>query len=144
MQGYRPESFGILTNPVGAEWLIKRALRGIPILRVTLWKDQTRKWLNWSSAEINLYTYLIVSSSDCWENLSKKMYNGNHSAPLGIKRRRPVHNHAVVKTPDFARSTWFEAGSATLVPFRLWAHGFQSASGRPGPKQAFFNLYRPV
>ena len=27
-------------------------------------------------------------------------------------------------------------GEATLVPYRLWAHGFQSASGGARPKRA--------
>ena len=40
MQGYKPENFGILTKPVGGKWLIKRALRGIPILGVTLRNDR--------------------------------------------------------------------------------------------------------
>ena len=34
------ESFGVLTNAVAGEWLIKRALRGIPILLVNLPIDQ--------------------------------------------------------------------------------------------------------
>ena len=40
MQGYRSESFGTFTSPVGGEWLIKRALRGIPLLVVTQRNDQ--------------------------------------------------------------------------------------------------------
>ena len=67
------------------------------------------------------------------------MYNANHSAPLGIKTRRPIHYHALVGTIDHAVvSVSSRQGDATLVPYRLWAHGFQSASGGLGPKRAFF------
>ena len=40
VQGYRTKSFGILANHTGGNWLTRRALRGIPILAVTLRKDQ--------------------------------------------------------------------------------------------------------
>ena len=65
------------------------------------------------------------------------MYNGNNSAPLRIKTRRQVHNHASADTADLGLSTWFLTGDSTLVAYRLWAHGFPTASGQPGPKRVF-------
>ena len=34
----------------------------------------------------------------------------------------------------------FRKGDATLVLYRLWAHGFQAASGGPGTKRAFYQF----
>ena len=69
------------------------------------------------------------------ENYPERMHNGNHSAQLGITTRRPVHNQTMDCLPGSRQ------GDATLVPNRLWAHGFQTASGEPGPKQAFLKIY---
>ena len=65
------------------------------------------------------------------------MYKENPSTPLGIRTRRPVHNHALVGTADIGLSTSSGQGDATLVPYRLWAHSFHSASGAPAQKRAF-------
>ena len=34
-------------------------------------------------------------------------------------------------------------GDATLVPYHYWAHGFQSATGGPGPKRASIYIGPP-
>ena len=39
-----------------------------------------------------------------------EVLNSDHSTPLGIRSRRPVHNHALVSTADFGSSTWFSTG----------------------------------
>ena len=65
------------------------------------------------------------------KNYPKRMYNGNHSAPLGIRTRHPAHNYASTGTAHHGLSTWF------AVLNRLWAHDFQTASGGPGPKRIF-------
>ena len=65
---------------------------------------------NWSLAEMNIYTHQILSSSDCCEKISRKMYTGNHSALLKIRTRRTVHNHALAGTADLGLSTWFPTG----------------------------------
>ena len=37
-----------------------------------------------------------------------EVLNNDHSIPLGIRTRRPVHNHAIVSTADLESSTWFK------------------------------------
>ena len=56
---------------------------------------------------------------------------------FGISAWCPVHNQALVGTIDHAVvSISSRQGDATLVPYHHWAHGFQSATGGPGPKRA--------
>ena len=56
---------------------------------------------------------------------------------FGINARSPVHNQALVGTINNAVvSLSLRQGDATLVPYHHWAHGFQSATGGPGPKRA--------
>ena len=69
--------------------------------------------------------------------LIQKTNNENQSATLGIKTRHPVHNHALAGTADLVLSTWFSTGRSYVGTLPIWAHGFQSASGGPGPKRAF-------
>ena len=70
VQGYSYKGFGILTNPVGGNWWIERALQGFPILGVTLQKKHKSGPI-WTLAEKNTYNHLMVSSSDCCEKLSR-------------------------------------------------------------------------
>ena len=57
---------------------------------------------------------------------------------FGIGMRCPVHNQALVGNIDNAVvSISSRQGDATLVPYHHWVHGFQSATGGTGSKQAF-------
>ena len=103
VQGNRTESFGILTHPVVGKTLI-----GKSALRYTMPQNNFLKLGNWTRWSLALNcTHFSESSSHCCRKFNWKVYHRNHPTSVGIKTRRPIHNHALAGTADFWLSTWF-------------------------------------